>query len=183
MALTATIYHLDIDLADSDRGRYESLTLRVAQHPSESVEYLIARVLAYCLEFDGGIAFSSGVSDPDHPTISVRDLTGALRVWVEIGLPDAARLHKARKAADRVVVYTHRDPDQWYRVVRHERIHRAETIEICALAPAFVADIARRLDRRTTLAVSRADGHVSVAIGDAFIECPLVPTALGSIQA
>ena len=82
MALTATIYTFDIDLADVDRGVYETIALRVARHPSESEEYLVTRLLAYCLEYREGIAFSSGLSDPDAPTIAVRDLTGAIRVWI-----------------------------------------------------------------------------------------------------
>src|SRR5919107_2661981 len=99
MALTATIHNFDIELADSDRGVYETLALRVARHPSESEEYLIARLLAYLLEYAEGIEFSRGVSDPDEPTIAVRDLTGVIKTWIDIGTPDAARLHKASKAA------------------------------------------------------------------------------------
>ena len=69
MALTATIYNFDIDLADTDRQVYESLNLRVARHPSESEEYLVTRLLAYLLEYAEGIEFSRGVSDPDEPTM------------------------------------------------------------------------------------------------------------------
>src|SRR3954464_274674 len=112
MALTATIYNIQIDLADSDRGVYEPLDLREARHPSESEEYLVTRVLAYALEYAEGIEFSRGISDPDEPAISVRDLTGALKAWIEIGTPDATRLHKASKASPRVAVYTHKDPAQ-----------------------------------------------------------------------
>src|SRR5687767_4672791 len=94
VALTATIYNFSIQLSDVDRGAYESLSLKVARHPSESEEYLLTRVLAYCLEYAEGIAFSSGgLSDPDEPPIMVRDLTGAMQTWIEIGAPDAARLH------------------------------------------------------------------------------------------
>ena len=93
MALTATIYNFDIDLADSDRGVYETIALRVAQHPSESDEYLIGRVLAYLLEYAEGIEFSRGVSDPDEPMIAIRDLTGRIQSWIDIGTPDGARLH------------------------------------------------------------------------------------------
>src|SRR6187401_3809618 len=107
MALPATIYNFDIELADSDRGVYESLALRVARHPSESEEYLVARLLAYLLEFTEGIEFSRGVSTPDEPAIAVRDLTGAITKWIDVGTPDAARLHKASKLAGRVAVYTH----------------------------------------------------------------------------
>src|SRR5206468_464495 len=113
MALGATVYTFDIDLADADRHVYETLALRIARHPSESEEYLVARLLAYALELTEGIAFSSGgISDPDEPPIAVRDLTGAIRTWIEIGNPDVARLHKASKAARRVAVYTHKDPER-----------------------------------------------------------------------
>src|ERR1043165_1276887 len=106
MALSATMYVFAIELADSDRGVYTPLELRVARHPSETAEYLLTRVLAYCLEYAEGIAFSKGLSDPDEPAIFIRDLTGALQSWIEVGAPEAARLHRASKASPRVAVYT-----------------------------------------------------------------------------
>ena len=109
MALGSTMYVFTVRIADADRNVYESLTLRVAQHPSEAAEYLITRVLAYCLEYAEGITFSKGLSDPEEPTIGVRDLTGVLQSWIDIGAPEAPRLHKAGKAARRVAVYAHRE--------------------------------------------------------------------------
>ena len=100
---------------------YESLALRLARHPSESDEHLIARLLAYLLEFTSGIAFSRGVSEPEEPAISVRDPTGAITTWIDIGTPDAGRLHKASKAAPRVVVYTHKDPRQFLNQLAGEK--------------------------------------------------------------
>jgi uncharacterized protein YaeQ len=170
VALTATIYNFEIDLSDADRGRYESFVLRVARHPSESEAYLVTRVLAYGLEYDEGIGFSSGLSDPDEPTLSVRDLTGAITTWVEIGWPDAARLHKAAKAARRVVVYTHRDPAQLLRQLSGEKIHRADEIEIWSVDPALVAALADRLERRVAMTLSVADRHLLVAIGAVVVE-------------
>jgi uncharacterized protein YaeQ len=178
VALTATIYNFDIDLADMDRGVYETLALRVAQHPSESEPYLVARVLAYCLEYADGIGFSGGISDPDAPTMAVRDLTGAIRVWVEIGAPDAARLHRASKAAARVAVYAHKDPDQWLRQLAGERIHRADAIEIYRLDRALVDGLVAALARRMALTVSVTDRHVLVATDDATIEGDITRCAL-----
>ncbi len=174
MALTATIYNFDIDLADADRGVYETLALRVARHPSESEEYLWTRVLAYALEFVEGIEFSRGLSDPDEPTICVRDLTGRLQVWIEIGTPDAARLHKAAKAAPRVVVYTHKDPEQLVGRLRGERIHRAEEIELWAVDRRFVSQLAARLDRRMSFAISVTDRELYVSIGSDTLTGALV---------
>ena len=166
MALTATIYNFDIELADGDRGVYESLALRVAQHPSESAEHLIARVLAYLLEFAEGIRFSRGVSEPEEPALSVRDLTGRIGSWIDIGAPDAARLHKASKAAARVAVYTHKDPAPFLKQLAGERIHRAEAIEIYALDRALVAALVARLARRMAFSVSINDRELYVSIGD-----------------
>jgi uncharacterized protein YaeQ len=166
VALTATIYNVDIELADADRGVYESLALRLAQHPSESEEYLVTRLLAYCLEYEPGIEFSRGISDPDEPTIAVRDLTGALRLWMEVGTPDAARLHKASKAAPRVAVYTHKDPDQFVRRLAGEKIHRADALELYAIDRALIAALAHRLDRRMGFTLSIADRELYVSIGD-----------------
>jgi uncharacterized protein YaeQ len=163
VALSATIYNLEIDLADQDRGVYEALALRVARHPSESEEYFVTRVLAYALEYDEGIQFSRGISDPDEPTISVRDLTGALLVWVEIGNPDASRLHKAAKAAPRVAVYTHKDPEQLLARLRGEKIHRAGELAIHSFDRSMIGQLSQRLDRRMAFSVSVSDGELYVS--------------------
>jgi len=165
MSLGATIYNFDVDLADADRSVYESLALHVSRHPSESEEYLVTRVLAYLLEYTDGIAFSRGVSEPDEPAIVVRDLTGAITAWVEVGTPDAARLHKASKAAGRVAVYTHKDPAQFLKQLAGERIHNAAALELYAIDRALVAALVARLDRRVAMSVSVSDRELYVAIG------------------
>ena len=170
MALTATIYNFDIDLADADRGVYETLALRVARHPSESEDYLVARLLAYCLEFGEGIGFSSGISDPDDPAISVRDLTGLITSWIDIGSPEAARLHKAAKLARRVVVYCHKDPSQWLRQLSGTRIHRAESIEVYRFAPSLIKGITEKLSRRMAFGLTVTDRDLLIAFDEGTID-------------
>jgi uncharacterized protein YaeQ len=165
MALSSTMYTFDVALSHIDRGVYESLSIKAACHPSETEDYLATRVLAYCLEYDEGIAFSKGLSEPDEPAISVRDLTGALRAWIEIGAPDAARLHKASKASPRVAVYTHKDPRLLLRAYEGQRIHRAETVELYAPDRALIDAIVGHLDRRVRVALTVADGHLFLDIG------------------
>jgi uncharacterized protein YaeQ len=165
VALGATIYHFTIRLSDVDRGVYETLELKAAKHPSESDEYLVTRLLAYCLEYTEGIAFSRGLSSPEEPPIAVRDLTGVLKAWIEVGSPDAARLHKASKAAPRVAVYTHKDPAQLLRSLDGERIHRAEALELYSLGRDLVAGLVARLERRSELDVSVNDRHIYVTMG------------------
>lgn len=165
MALTATIYNFDIELADADRAVYESLALRVARHPSESEEYLIARLLAYLLEYAEGIEFSRGVSDPEDPAIAIRDLTGAVTTWIDIGAPDAARLHKASKAARRVVVYTHKEPTQFLKQLAGERIHNAARLELYAIDRGLIADLVARLERRVAFSMAVHDRELFISIG------------------
>ena len=179
MATGATLYNFDIDLADADRSVYETLALRLARHPSESEEYLVTRVLAYAMEHAEGIAFSTGgLSDPDEPAMTVRDRTGALRVWIEVGSPDAARLHKASKASPRVVVYTHKDAERLASRLSSERIHRADALELYVIDPAFIGALASRLDRRMAFALSISDRELFVSIGADTLTGQVVRRAL-----
>lgn len=169
MALTSTIYRFDIDLADADRHLYESLSLHVACHASESDEYLVARVLAYALEATEGIEFTRGLSEPEWPAILVRDLTGVIQSWVEIGTPDAARLHRASKASPRVAVYVQKDPMQWLRTLAGERIHRSDAIELYAIDRGLIAGLTARLDRRVSFALSVSERELTVSFDDATL--------------
>jgi uncharacterized protein YaeQ len=173
LALGSTIYTFDIELADTDRAIYQTLNLRVAQHPSETTDYLLTRVLAYCLEYAEGIEFSKGLSDPDEPAIAVRDLTGALQVWVDIGLPEPERLHKASKAAPRVAVYTHKDPAQWVDKLAAAKIHRAEKLEVFALDRVLLAQFVAKLDRRMQFSLARSEGEIYLTIGELTLQTVL----------
>jgi uncharacterized protein YaeQ len=166
MALGATIYTFKIDLADSDRSVYAALDLRVARHPSETEDHLLTRVLAYCLEYTEGIEFSSGISDADQPAIAVRDLTGALVTWIDIGAPEGARLHRASKLAPRVAVYTHKEPGPLLAKLQLQRIHRAESLEIYAVDRVWLAALAAKLARRMEFALTVADRNLYLSLAD-----------------
>lgn len=173
MAQTATIYVLAIDLSDLDRGVYETLELRVARHPSETAEYMLVRILAYCLEFEEGISLTEGVSSGDEPALLVRDLTGRVTGWIEVGMPDAARLHRGSKQGARVAVYTHRDVRQLLGQWAGERIHRSEEIRLRAFDRAAIDELASLIDRRTSMAISVSGGEVYVSIGDRTLTIPM----------
>ena len=179
MALGATVYTFKIALADSDRGVYEDLDLRVARHPSETEDHLLTRVLAYCLEYTEGIGFSGGLSDTDQPALAVRDLTGALQVWVDVGAPEAARLHRAAKLAPRVVVYTHKDAEQLAARLGAARIHRSEALELYAVDRQWLANLTPRLARRMEFALTVADRHVYLSLGAETYACAVLRIPLG----
>jgi uncharacterized protein YaeQ len=165
VALTATIYNFTIDLADMDRSVFETLDLRVARHPSETVEYMLVRVLAYCLEFQEGVELTGGVSSGDEPAVLVRDLTGKVTAWIEVGMPDAARLHRGMKLAGRAAVYTHRDTRQLLANLAGAKIHRVDEIPIRAFDRSAIENLAAQLDRRTSLAISVSDADLFVSMG------------------
>jgi uncharacterized protein YaeQ len=173
MAQTATIYNVTIDLSDLDRGVYETLELRVARHPSETAEYMLVRLLAYCLEYQEGIELTEGVSSGDEPAVLVRDLTGRVTAWIEVGLPDAARLHRGSKLAGRAAVYTHRDARQLLAQLTGAKIHRAGEIPIRAFDRASIDEVAALIERRTSLAISVSGGDVMVALGDRTFTVPM----------
>jgi uncharacterized protein YaeQ len=170
MALGATIYVFKIDLADADRGVYQPLDLRVARHPSETEEHLLTRVMAYCLEHTEGIAFSNGLFEADQPTIAVRDLTGALRVWIDVGAPEASRIHRAAKLAPRVAIYTNKDAGQLAQRLAAERIHRIEALELYAVDRGYLALLAARLVRRMEFTLTVAEKHLYLTLGEETLD-------------
>lgn len=164
MALTATIYNLAIELADIDRAVYESLDLRVARQPSETAEYMLTRVLAYCLEYVDGVAFTEGVAAGDEPAVKVNDLTGRMTAWIEVGMPDADRLHRGSKLAGRAAVYTHRDIRQLLGQFENRKIHRAAEIPIYAFDRHFIEELAGRIERRTKLSLTVTERELYVEV-------------------
>jgi uncharacterized protein YaeQ len=167
VALQATVYHVQIELSDVDRGVYESLDLRIARHPSESMAYLLTRTIAYALLYEEGLTFSKGgLSSAEEAPLAVRDLQGNLRAWIEIGTPSADRLHKASKASPRVVVFTQHDPRLLMNEARTRDIHKADRIEIYALDPRFLEQIGALTDRNARWTLLRNDGALYITIGD-----------------
>jgi uncharacterized protein YaeQ len=165
MAPNAVIYSVDVSLSDMDRDVHEDFNIRAALHPSESVEYFLTRIMAYCLEYIDGITFSKGISDGDAPAIWAHDPTGQLTAWIEVGAPDAARLHAARKRAPHVAVYTHRNPHPLLDLLAGQRIHRAETIPIYTFERQFIDELAALLDRRMTWSLMVTEHQVYLNIG------------------
>lgn len=179
MALTATIYNFATQLADIDRGVYEALDLRMARQPSETAEYMLMRFLAYCLEYTEGIAFTEGVAAGDEPAVVIRDLTGRVTGWIEVGAPDAERLHRGSKLAQRTAVYTHRPIRLVLGELTGRKIHRAAEIPIYAFEPAFVTEVADALDRREDLALSITERELYLDLGGRTFSTTIVEHRLG----
>lgn len=173
MTPKSTVYQFSIQIGDVDRSVYREEKLPVALHPSESSEFMITRLLAWCLEWEEGIAFSRGIGAPDEPTISKRELDGALTLWVEIGAPSAERLHRAAKAAKRVSVYCHRAAEQVYQQLLRESIFKGEQISFYSFEDGFITRLSSLMDRRNELHLSRADGVLYVVLNGIDVSSPL----------
>lgn len=184
MALPATVHRIAITLSDVDRGVYETLELRLARHPSETMRYLLTRVLAYALSYEEGIAFSKGgLSNPDEPPVSVRDATGVLVAWIDIGMPAAERLHKASKAAQRVALFTTADVDLLRKDAASRPIHRAEALAIWRLEPRFVDALEAVASRDTTIDLVRTEGQLYATVGGQVIEGHIARERLHEVDA
>jgi uncharacterized protein YaeQ len=170
MALGATLHHIEITVSDVDRGVYQALDLRIAQHPSESMRYLLTRTLAYCLFWEEGIAFSRGLSTSEEPAVWLRSDDGRVRLWIDVGHPSAERLHRASKASDRVVVCSYGDARAFLRAVRGTHIHRAEAIELVAFAPAFLDALESVMARHAAWELVHTGGRLYVTCDGRTVE-------------
>jgi uncharacterized protein YaeQ len=174
MALGATIYRFRVALSDVDRGVYESLDFRIARHPSETARYLLLRMLAYCLCYESGIAFSKGgLSSIDEPPLCVRDETGALETWIEIGMPSAERLHKASKAAAQVVLFTAAELRLLRREAASREIFRLSSISLQRFEPSFLDALEAALDRNMSFELVRNSGLLYLTLPGRTLEATL----------
>ncbi|MFO0607611.1 MAG: YaeQ family protein [Polyangiales bacterium] len=170
MALTATVYHLRVELSDVDRGVYTTLDLRPALHPSETMRYLALRTLAYCLLYSDDVAFSKGLSSTDEPAVWARTGDGRVTLWVDIGRPSIERLHKASKLGARVAVFTADAPEHLRREAAGAKLHRAEAVEVWSVDAAFVDALAALFDRNTALTLVHTEGNLYATLAGKTLE-------------
>lgn len=165
MALTATIHNLSIELADVDRGVYEQLDLRIARQPSETLEYMLMRVLAYCLEYKEGIALTEGVAAGTDPAIFIRDLTGRTTAWIEVGTPTAERVHRGLKLAGKAAVYTHKDARKLLKDWEAAGIPRLAEVPVYTFDQNLVSNIVPLLESRrnqVSLSITERELYIDV---------------------
>jgi len=178
MALKATIFKAQIQLADMDRGLYVDRALTLARHPSETDERMMVRLLTYALHVpaddDGGaLEFAKGLWDPDEPELWRKDLTGRILHWIEVGQPDERRLMKASGRADRVTVmgYSQSTPIWWAGIAT--KVTRARNLDVWQIAAAQSQALAELAERTMQLQVSVQDGTAWVGNGERSVELGL----------
>lgn len=164
MALGATIYKIELNVADTDRHYYASHTLTVARHPSETVERLMVRLLAFSMHAHEDLAFTKGISDSDEPDLWLKDLTGTIDLWVEVGQPSHTRIMKACGRAKQVVVYCHAGHASkvWWEGIR-SKVERAKNLQVVDLPATSVSALAHGISRSMVLHVTRQEGDLLVS--------------------
>lgn len=161
------LYRFQIELSDIDRGVYESLDFRVALHPSETLIYLLCRVLAYCLSYEENLEFSAeGLADPEAPALKKGGLHNAIELWIEISSPSARKLHKATKLAKQVRVYTYKNPDVLKAEISSNAVYRGDTIEIVSLPSPSLEPLTQKIEKLNRWNVLVQQGQVDISIGE-----------------
>jgi uncharacterized protein YaeQ len=148
MALKSTIFRAELQVSDLDRGHFATHALTIARHPSETDERMMARLLAFALNADDALEFGRGLSAEDEPDLVQRDLTGAIELWIEVGLPDERAVRKAAGRARAVKVYTYggRGAEQWWTQNREalSRIRNAAVVDLPGEAIAAMCALSGR---------------------------------------
>jgi uncharacterized protein YaeQ len=181
MALGSTLYRVQADVSDVDAGRYHSLPIRVAQHSSEDLPRLVARVLAYCLAYEEGLGFGAGLNDASEPALIARDATGVATHWIDVGHPGADRLHRASKATPRVTVVCHKSPEPLIRERNKRAIHRADQIAVWLPTPELVQSIAAVLERNSEWTLVLTGDDLMVSVGEHAFSSTFVRTTLSAL--
>lgn len=181
MALKATIFKASLQIADMDRNHYQEHALTLARHPSETDERMMMRLLAFALFADERLEFGRGLSTEDEPALWQKDLTGAIELWIEVGLPDERDLRKACGRASRVVVlcYGGRGADIWWEQNR-DKLERLRNLEVMNVSTAASQGIAALATRSMSLQCTIQDGQVWLTDGERTVH--VEPAALQSAR-
>jgi uncharacterized protein YaeQ len=160
MALKATIYKADLQIADMDRNYYQEHGLTMARHPSETDERMMIRLLAFALHAGPSLAFTKGLFDTDEPDLWQKDLTGAIDLWIEVGQPDEKRLMKACGRAAKVVVYSYSATSHlWYKQIAN-KLERAKNLTVVNIPAEASEQLERLAKRNMQLQCTIQDGQV-----------------------
>lgn len=165
MALKATIFKADLQVADMDRHYYGDHALTIARHPSETDERMMIRLLAFALQANEALAFGRGLSTEDEPDLWRKDLTGAIEQWIEVGLPDERRLLKACGRAQDVVVYAYGVVAPWWKQLG-ARIKQSGNVRVFSLDTAATGELAAFAQRTMRLQATIQDGQAWMSDGE-----------------
>jgi uncharacterized protein YaeQ len=160
MAIKATVYKAELEIVDMDRHVYETRQLTLARHPSENDERLMVRILVYALNAHERLEFGGGVSVSEEPDLWIRDYTGDIELWIELGHPDPKIVSKAMGRARKVRVYTYSWlPERWWDPIKKE-FEAARNLEVYSISGDSAKALAAMADKTMSLQCQIQDGEV-----------------------
>ena len=166
MARNATIHRARLELSLVDRDVYSEKTITVARHPSETMERMVMRLLAFGLSYEEGLEFGRGVSASDEPDIWSRHGDGRIAQWIEVGQPDAKRLVKASRQAERVMLFAFGEGVERWRASQIDPMRAPENLAIARIEDRFVGLLASSVDRQIHWSITLSEGIIFVNAGD-----------------
>jgi uncharacterized protein YaeQ len=173
MAHKSTVYRATIELADTDRGLYTTLEARVAQHPSETAQRLVARLLAYGLCYEEGLEFTRGICEGDTPDLWIRDPDEKINHWIEVGLPDPARITKACKQSRQVSLFLYGNQRRRWEGMHLTNLMPISNLTLYGLEPSLMDNLAHNMTRNIHWSVTRSEAILYVTTGDRSYESEL----------
>lgn len=160
------VYHFQCELSDIDRQVYQTLDFRTAQHPSETLTYLLTRVLAYALSYQDNLAFApQGLHDPEAPALQAIGSYGAVELWIEVGNPSARKLHKAGKIAQKVLIFTYKNPEILMQEIQANDVHRQKDLVIISFDPAFLQKLEDDVQKKNRWNILYQQGQLDIDTG------------------
>lgn len=164
MALKATIYKADLQIADMDRHYYQQHSLTLARHPSETEERMMVRLLAFALYADEALLFGKGLSNDDEPDLWLKDMTGSIKLWIDVGLPDEREIRKACGRAERVVVITYggRTADMWWNQNR-DKLEKQDNLAVLDIPAEITQAMVNMASRNMQLSCTIQDSQALLA--------------------
>ena len=165
MALKATIYKAELQIADMDRNYYQEHILTLARHPSETDERMMIRLLAFAIHAHEQLTFTKGLFDTDEPDLWQKDFTGAIDLWIEVGQPDDKRLLKACGRSAHVMVYSYSATSHiWFKQLA-TKLERAKNLTVMNIPAEASAQLQALAQRNMQLQCTIQDGQIYLTDG------------------
>ncbi|MEG3617439.1 YaeQ family protein [Magnetovibrio sp. PR-2] len=170
MAQKATIYKVELSVADMDRHYYETHNLTVAKHPSETDERLMVRILAFALNAHEHLEFTKGISTEDEPDIWQKSLSGEHEVWVALGLPAEKIIRQSCAKANKVIVYAYGGSaaEAWWEKIKNSTT-RFDNLQVTNLSKQDTTELGNLASRLMSLQVNIQDGDVMVNVDESTV--------------
>jgi len=171
MAIKATIFKADLQIADMERHYYHDHSLTLARHPSETDERMMVRLLAFALHAHEYLSFGQGMTTDDEPDLWLKDLTGAIKLWIDVGLPDEKLIRRACGRAERVIVYIYggRTAEMWWKQ-NSEKFERLKNLSVINLPPESTRALAKLAQRTMQLQCTIQDGQMWLSDGNGSVQ-------------